>query len=117
MSYQPFQPKIVFISAFFLYILLSLCNKPKKDQHESEAHHDSCELEQTMDVFLPLSVEDLEHDNIEESPCGHTLQSSNHNLRYSLGTGLADGDPYPDTEGADQAEYGKVGVEDGCPGA
>ena len=104
------------ILVLFLMVML-VVNEDLQDEHESKANHDGGELEHTVDLLLPLSVEDLEHDDVKKRSGGHTLQSGHHNLGNRLGPGLADSDPNPYTEAADEAEYGEVGVEDGRPGA
>ena len=62
-------------------------------------------------MFLSLSVENLKHHHVEQSPRGQALQGVDHQIGDLAGTKLGDDDPHCNTQGAGEAEYGEVGVE------
>ena len=81
------------------------------DEHDDEAKDDGGELEQPRELFLPLSVENLEHHHVEQSSRRQTLQGVDHHLGDLASTDLGDENPSCDTQGAGETEYTEVGVE------
>ena len=81
------------------------------DEHDDKPEDDRCKLEQTWEMFLPLSAENLQHDDVEKSPRRETLQGVDQDIRDLATTSLGDEDPCCDTQAAGEAEYSKVGVE------
>ena len=68
-------------------------------------------------MFLSLSVENLEHDDVEQSSSRQALQCVDHQIGDTAGTDLGDDDPACNAQAAGEAENGQVGVEDELLGA
>ena len=94
-----------------------LLTEDLNDEQDDEAKKDRNELEETRQVFLSLSVENFEHDDVEQSSSRQALQCVDHQIRDTTGTDLCDDDPAGNTQAAGEAEDGKVGVEDELLGA
>ena len=81
------------------------------DEHDDKAKDDGGELEQTRELFLPLSVENLEHHHVEQSSRRQTLQGVDRHIGDLASTDLGDENSSCDTQAAGKAEYTEVGVE------
>ena len=86
------------------------------DDHDDKAKEDGDKLEETRELFLSLSVENLEHDHVEQSSRRQALQGVHHQVGHP-GPDLGDDDPPGDTQGAGEAEHHQVGEEDEPLGA
>ena len=73
-------------------------------------------MEETWQMFLSLSVENLKHDHVQQSSRRQALQGVDHQIGDMPGPELGDEDPSCDTQGTGEAEYSEVGVEDGLLG-
>ena len=70
-----------------------LLTEDLNDEQDDEAKKDRNELEETRQMFLSLSVKNLEHDDVEQSSSRQALQCVDHQIGDTAGTDLGDDDP------------------------
>ena len=97
-------------------LLLSLrpdLGQPEED-HEDEAERHEDNLEDPGHRLLSLLLQDLEEDDIQETPRGDALEDDQCRVVDLLLVGAGEGHPHPDSYGRHRTEDGHV--EDGNQG-